>query len=322
MKQAYFSGADTEDEDSLKDVGNYTRIEAYDPNNVDMDLFIIVDKASQVTEEELSRKMKALLEGIGEEPNVDPDSGNIIVSNIPQGKRFLTRFARFFNRLFQFHSIGDFDMIIKTQTGDTIYDVCITPKCPFDADGFVNSISAKCSDLRCKTMGITLSKEPLDIFFQRKGKDIAGEVLGTGSKKTSAREHEDDLKILFPEDSNWIIVQSYDDIKNNGMNSAPIQAVVYEALPYITEKGVFLVETERLLDKAKLYSLSETTPIIIFAIYDTNDIQAYPTNESSMKFLGIYQLDKGKSLAENHLSFRLMKDDWNTRIRSTHHRHQ
>ena len=167
-------------------------------------------------------------------------------------------------------------------------------------------------------MCFTIGKEPLDILL-KKG-DIVGDVLGTGTIKYT-RVHTEDLKILFQEENNWQIVQSYVDIKINGNMALPFQVVVYEVLSYIMEQNGYLVETKRVLDKSKLNSFSETTEVLIFAIFDPKNEQATAlSNGTSMKFLGVYQLDKGKSLKENFFSFSLLKDKWNTRIRSSHNR--
>ena len=103
-------------------------------------------------------------------------------------------------------------------------------------------------------------------------------------------------------------------------STLPYQVFVYECLPYIREEGNYLIETQMPLDTSSdVNKFSGQTDILMFSCFSSDDPTATSwTGCASMKFLGIYRLDKEKSLNENYLSFRLIKDTFKLRIPSTH----
>ena len=309
MKPTYFSGVETEDteeKDLEEEMTDEIRLSAYDINYVDMDLFITIDKASLVT-------MKEFLESCGIKPERDYGD-NIIVSDIPRNREQLSELARSINRFLSLQTIKDADIIIKEHNGEAFYDVCITPKCPFDADYFVNSICAKFTDLRYKTIGITLNKDLLRIILEK------GQIVSQGPGTTNSKWKED-LDKLFQK-GNWYCSKYYGPMAMRLKHSTlPYQVVVYECLPYIREDDNYLIETQIPLNdpSVDLNSYSEDTDILVFSCFNPINPSATSwTSHASMKFHGVYRLDKGKSKMENFISFHLIKDIVEVRVCSSH----
>lgn len=312
MKPGYFRDVETEDEDSIEEVKDDIRGQALHPNAVNIDILITIDNASQVTLTEVQEIIKSIL--VTKKIDVEIYNDNRVVCYIPQD---FTPFAQQLNQ-FLIEKASDIDIQAKEHEGKILYNTCITPDNPFNADEFVSSISHALtpSRLPSETMCIEINKEPLNIIMKKD--DIVSDGMGTYANY----KWTEDLNTWFQK-GNWHCNMSYVVLNAHLKNSTlPYQVFVYECLPYIREEGNYLIETQMPLEiSSDLNNYSGQTDILIFSCYSPDDPTATSwTGYASMKFLGIYRLDKEKSLKENYLSFRLIKDTFQLRIRSTHNR--
>ena len=168
-------------------------------------------------------------------------------------------------------------------------------------------------------MCVEINKEPLNIIMRKD--DIVSEGMGTYTNIRNEKWMEN-LDTWFMK-GNWHCSQSYvDSATYLEKSTLPYQVIVYECLPYVKEDGDFLVETQIPLGTSSdINKFSEQTDILIFSCFcPDNPAVTSRTGIASMKFLGIYRLDKEKSQKENYISFRLIKDTFKIRIPSTHNR--
>ena len=119
------------------------------------------------------------------------------------------------------------------------------------------------------------------------------------------------LTDLFRGERNWNCNFSYAAMASKlDYSLLPFHVICYECLPYIKEvkegKETYRIETKLPLDDVNLDDYSEDIEIAIFSNMCSSDPTAEGwTGETTLRFLGIYNLDKVKSGKENHFAFKL-----------------
>ena len=110
------------------------------------------------------------------------------------------------------------------------------------------------------------------------------------------------LNLLFHGGHNWAIGKSYFDMIEGLKNKLlSFNVICYESLSDLNEEdnGTFYVETQPLLNNSEAVFTYE--PFVIFAGLS-------PKTPEALRFLGIFKMDKQRSLIENHLVFNKFRD--------------
>lgn len=110
------------------------------------------------------------------------------------------------------------------------------------------------------------------------------------------------LNLLFHGEHNWAIGKSYFDMLEGLKNKLlSFNVICYESLSDLNEEdhGTFYVETQPQLNYSE--ALFTYEPFVIFAGLS-------PKTPETLRFLGIFKMDKQRSLIENHLVFNKFRD--------------
>ena len=110
------------------------------------------------------------------------------------------------------------------------------------------------------------------------------------------------LNLLFHGKHNWAIGKSYFDMSEELKNKLlSFNVICYESLSDLNEEdhGSFYVETQPQLNNSE--ALFTYEPFVIFAGLS-------PKTPEALRFLGIFKMDKQRSLIENHLVFNKFGD--------------
>ena len=110
------------------------------------------------------------------------------------------------------------------------------------------------------------------------------------------------LNLLFHGKHNWAIGKSYFDMSEKLKNKLlSFNVICYESLSDLNEEdhGSFYVETQPQLNNSE--ALFTYEPFVIFAGLS-------PKTPEALRFLGIFKMDKQRSLIENHLVFNKLED--------------
>lgn len=112
---------------------------------------------------------------------------------------------------------------------------------------------------------------------------------------------------------NWTCSMSY-WFANRKFHSSLLRynVICYECLPYIKEDKDYCIETKWKLDNNidELDGFEDNKQIAIFACYCPSDQNKEGwSGNTAVKFLGVYKLDKERSKKENHIAFKLCRDD-------------
>ena len=110
------------------------------------------------------------------------------------------------------------------------------------------------------------------------------------------------LNLLFHGKHNWAIGKSYFDMSEKLKNKLlSFNVICYESLSDLNEEdhGSFYVETQPQLNNSE--ALFTYEPFVIFAGLS-------PKTPEALRFLGIFKMDKQRSLIENHLVFNKFED--------------
>lgn len=110
------------------------------------------------------------------------------------------------------------------------------------------------------------------------------------------------LNLLFHGKHNWAIGKSYFDMSEELKNKLlSFNVICYESLSDLNEEdhGSFYVETQPQLNNSE--ALFTYEPFVIFAGLS-------PKTPEALRFLGIFKMDKQRSLIENHLVFNKFRD--------------
>ena len=110
------------------------------------------------------------------------------------------------------------------------------------------------------------------------------------------------LNLLFHGEHNWAIGKSYFDMSEELKNKLlSFNVICYESLSDLNEEdhGSFYVETQPQLNNSE--ALFTYEPFVIFAGLS-------PKNPEVLRFLGIFQIDRQRSLIEDHFVFKKFRD--------------
>lgn len=110
------------------------------------------------------------------------------------------------------------------------------------------------------------------------------------------------LNLLFHGEDNWAIGKSYFDMSKELKNKLlSFNVICYESLLDLNEEdhGSFYVETQPQLNNSE--SLFTYEPFVIFAVLS-------PKNPEVLRFLGIFEMDRQRSLTEDHFVFKKFRD--------------
>ena len=110
------------------------------------------------------------------------------------------------------------------------------------------------------------------------------------------------LNLLFHGKHNWAIGKSYFDMSEELKNKLlSFNVICYESLSDLNEEdhGSFYVETQPQLNNSE--ALFTYEPFVIFAGLS-------PKTPEALRFLGIFKMDKQRSLIENHLVLKKFRD--------------
>ena len=118
------------------------------------------------------------------------------------------------------------------------------------------------------------------------------------------------LTDLFRGERNWNCNFSYAAMAPRlDYSLLPFHVICYECLPYVKEvkegSKIYCIETKMPLDDVNLDDYSEDIEIAIFSNVCSSDPSADGwTGETTLRFLGVYNVDKEKSRKENHFAFK------------------
>jgi hypothetical protein len=110
------------------------------------------------------------------------------------------------------------------------------------------------------------------------------------------------LNLLFHGEDNWAIGKSYFDMSEELKNKLlSFNVICYESLLDLNEEdhGSFYIETQPQLNNSE--SLFTYEPFVIFAGLS-------PKNPEVLRFLGIFEMDRQRSLTEDHFVFKKFRD--------------
>ena len=118
------------------------------------------------------------------------------------------------------------------------------------------------------------------------------------------------LTDLFRGERNWNCNFSYAAMAPRlNYSLLPFHVICYECLPFIKKVNegskIYCIETKMPLDDVNLDDYSEDIEIAIFSNVCSSDPLAEGwTGETTLRFLGVYNVDKEKSRKENHFAFK------------------
>ena len=142
-------------------------------------------------------------------------------------------------------------------------------------------------------------------------KDIQRGDIATGNGNILGRRfHSYILSDLFRGERNWNCNFTYGAMVSKLEYSLlPFQVICYECLAYVKEEkdgtDTYCIETKNTLDDVNLDKYSEQTDIAIFSLLSANDTTSEGwTGDTTLRFLGVYNLDKEKSEREKHFAFK------------------
>ena len=148
---------------------------------------------------------------------------------------------------------------------------------------------------------------PYQHFSLKKGNELHCNIV-------KRRWWEEDMNYLFgaEDEGYWSSIQEFASILPNlRNNSSAIHAIVYEKLSFIRTGDGFAVETTSTLNSASLEDYCpEQQEIAIFACFDPKnpDATLWKGGEEAVVFLGKYIFDKGRSVNEGNIVFKLIDE--------------
>ena len=108
------------------------------------------------------------------------------------------------------------------------------------------------------------------------------------------------LTKLFHGKHNWATNISYLAMKEQLKDSIyPYQVMCYESSSYIREDKDFIIE----VDASNEIDSLEIVPIVIFSLNKQN------ASDIQLLFHGLFELDKNRSLKDNHVTFKCIKSN-------------
>ncbi len=144
-------------------------------------------------------------------------------------------------------------------------------------------------------------------FFLIKGNELHSNIV-------KLRWWEEEMNYLFgcEDEGYWSSIKGFASILSSPRDiSSAIHAIVYETLSYIKTGDGFAVETTNSLNSVSLEdNYPELRDIAIFACFDPKnpDATLLKGGEEAVVFLGKYKFDKGRSVNEGNIVFKLIDE--------------
>lgn len=143
-------------------------------------------------------------------------------------------------------------------------------------------------------------------FSLKKGNELHCNIV-------KRRWWEEDMNYLFgaEDEGYWSCIKGFASILRNPKENSTISAIVYETLAYIKTGDDFAVETTSTLNSTSLEDYyPKQQEIAIFACFDPKNPNAtsWRGGEEAVVFLGIYALDKERSVNEGNFVFKLKNE--------------
>lgn len=138
-----------------------------------------------------------------------------------------------------------------------------------------------------------------------------GESIAVGYSLLGEKIHWTIMSLLFHGRHNCTCNMSYESNANLCNSILPYHVFCYECLKYIKEEKDCRIETKMDLNQFKGFeNVDDNKEIAMFSCCDLDNPEAegWPAIRTSVKFLGMFKVDKERSMQERHWAFKLVSD--------------